>query len=394
MTIQGKVVDAQGKPAADAQVVGFTPRPWTGAGEPVEAETRTDAGGRFHLVPRSARRPAFFRLWSYRPGSAIAFTSSNTPSFDLALRKPQPKVVKLESPDGRPVPGARLSPLILNVDGRGGRDEVPEALATRLSITTGPDGTATLDYLTGGDRLVAVRLAATSIGTQDLQIVENPRRNNQGVTITIRLKPTRRLAGRVRNRAGKSVAGQEVEVWSKGGDWLRMNPVAFLDCPLRTAADGTFRTPENLLVGSSYRVVIRAPGFESILSKWITIGEQPPLLLPMLQRPLRTIRGRVVDRQGTPLADVEVFQSGDGPERTATKTDSDGRFALGGFREGPVFLFARKDSYRFFGRLIKAGEDEIGVKMIRVGERPAPELRTLPESIPQEESRALALRLL
>ena len=93
-----------------------------------------DQDGRWravHLVSRSARRPAFLRLWSYRPGSAIAFTSSNTPSFDLALRKPQPKVVKLESPDGRPVPGAYFS-LILNVDGRGGRDEVPEALATRL----------------------------------------------------------------------------------------------------------------------------------------------------------------------------------------------------------------------------------------------------------------------
>ncbi len=74
------------------------------------------------------------------------------------------------------------------------------------------------------------------------------------------------------------------------------------------------------------------------MSKWITIGEQPPLLLPMLQRPLRTIRGRVVDRQGKPLSNVEAFQSGDGPERTATRTDSDGRFALGGFRDGPVFL--------------------------------------------------------
>jgi len=34
------------------------------------------------------------------------------------------------------------------------------------------------------------------------------------------------------------------------------------------------------------------------------------------------------------------------------------------------------------------------VELTRVGERPAPELRTLPEPIPQEESRALALRLI
>ena len=50
------------------------------------------------------------------------------------------------------------------------------------------------------------------------------------------------------------------------------------------------------------------------------------------------ISGRVVNRHGKPLANVEVFQSGDGPERTTTRTDGDGRFALGGFNQGPVFL--------------------------------------------------------
>ena len=300
----------------------------------------------------------------------------------------------MEGSDGQPVPGARLAPQIINIGGRATRDEVPETLAMPLAVTTGPDGTATLNYLAGGDQLVTVRLTAPAIGTQDLQLVERPGREKQDATITIPLKPTRHLAGRIRNRSGQPVAGQEVEVWSKGSNWQRSNPVGFHGGPVRTAADGSFRTPDNLLVGSSYQVVIRAPGFEPILSKWITVGDQPPLLLPMLQRPLRTIRGRVVDRQGKPLADVEVFQSGDGPERTATRTDGDGRFALGGFREGPVFLFARRAGFRYFGRLIKPGEEEIAVELIRIGERPAPELRTLPEPIPQEELRALARHLL
>ena len=43
--IQGKVADEQGKPAANAQVVYFAPRPWTGVGEPVEVATKTDARG-------------------------------------------------------------------------------------------------------------------------------------------------------------------------------------------------------------------------------------------------------------------------------------------------------------------------------------------------------------
>ena len=392
--VQGKVVDDQGKPVPDVQVISFVPRPLTDTMEPQEVATKTDDGGRFRLAPPRPIRGTIYpyRLWSYRPGSAIALSLSSRPPVDLVLRRPQPRTVKLEGPDGRPVPGARLSPQVLTVTGR--TADVPEALAMSLAVTTGPDGQATITYLGGGDQLVAVRLTAASIGAQSLQLLENPRGDNPGATITIRLKPTRRLAGRVRNRSGQPVAGQVVEIWSKGGTFLRVNPVGFPDGPLRTAADGSFRTPENLLVGSSYQVVIRASGFEPILSKWVTIGEQPPLLLPLLQRPLRTIHGRVADRQGRPLPSVEVFQSGDGPERTATKTDGDGRFALGGFREGPVFLFARREGFRYFGRLIKPGEEEIAVELIRVSERPAPELRTLPEPIPQEEWRALTWRLL
>jgi len=222
----------------------------------------------------------------------------------------------------------------------------------------------------------------------------NLRRDAQAATITIRLKPTSHLAGHVRNSAGKPVAGQTVEVWSRGGDFLPPNPVGFKNGPLLSALDGAFRTPDNLLVGSQYRLVVRAPGFEPILSQWITAGEQPRVLLPMIQRPLRTLSGGVVDRQGKPLAGIEVFQSGDGPERTATKTDGDGRFGLGGFRQGAVFLFARGDGFRFFGHLVKPGEGGITVELTRTSERPTREMRMLPEPIPLEESRALARRLI
>ena len=78
------------------------------------------------------------------------------------------------------------------------------------------------------------------------------------------------------------------------------------------------------------------------MSDWITIGEKTRTLPMMVLRPLRTVSGRVVDRQGKPVADIEVCQSGDGPDASATRTDADGRFSLGGFRQGPVFLFVRR----------------------------------------------------
>jgi hypothetical protein len=395
--LQGTVVDEQGKPVVDAQVVFHAPAPRENDGGPVEVRAKTDLEGRFRLTtPRlGGVNVGLTKVWADRTGSAITTAPSYHQPLALVMRKPVPRTVKIEGPDGQPVVGAKVYPRVVSVAGAGAGD-VPDTLAAARTVTTGSDGRAMLSYLAANDLLVAVRVAADSIGTQDFPLIERINLVAQQATITLRLNKTSRLAGRIRNREGQPVANQAVEVWFfKGGGMLAPNPVEFKNGPIHTAADGSFTTPDNLLVGSRYRIVARAPGMEPILSDWITIGDKPRVLLPMMQRPLRTIGGRVVDRQGKPVLGVEVFQTGDGPERTATKTVADGRFALGGFMsQGPVFLFVRGEGFRFFGRLIKPGEADIRVELTRTSERPAHEMRMLGDAIPLEESRALARRLL
>ncbi len=395
--LEGKVVDEAGKPVVGAQIVFYAPALWRYKVKPVEVQAATDADGRFRLITPSLPgvQALDAQIWAYRPGLAISWVRDlRERAQALVLHSAAPRTVKIEGPDGQPVARARVSPRVLAFAAANFPTDVPDTLAEARAVTTGPDGNAMFDCLAKGDKLVAVRIAALSIGTQDLLLVEEPGRGAERTTITLRLKPTNRLRGRVRNRAGDPVANQIVEIWLKGGDGLDANPVRFKNGPLLTAADGSFQTPDNLLVGSSYRVVVRAPGMEPILSNWITIGERPRVLLPMIQRPLRTISGHVVDRQGKPVVGVEVFQSGDGPERTATVTDGDGRFALGGFRQGPAFLFARGEGFRFFGRLIKPGEADITIELTRTSERPTREMWTLGETIPLQESRDLARRLI
>ena len=75
-------------------------------------------------------------------------------------------------------------------------------------------------------------------------------------------------------------------------------------------------------------------------------------------------------------------------------TDVDGRFVLGGYRQGPAFLFARGDGFRFSGRLVKPGDDDLTVELTRTSERPAREMRMLPDAVTAEESRALGRRLI
>jgi Carboxypeptidase regulatory-like domain len=137
----------------------------------------------------------------------------------------------------------------------------------------------------------------------------------------------------------------------------------------------------------------RGPGKDSILSDWITIGDTPRALLPMRLRSLRAVSGRVVDRRGKPVANVEIFQSGDGLEQTSTRSDADGRFVLDGFREGPVFVFARGDGFRFHGQLIREGAHDVKVELRRGSEPPLREMRMLAEPVPLEECRVMARRL-
>ncbi len=245
----------------------------------------------------------------------------------LTLKNPVPRTITIEGPDGKPIAGAKVTPRFVVFaigDVRRGVD-LHDALANSLAATTGDDGKVTFNFLARLDQLNGVYVTTRSTGRQYFPIDDGSMRT-QWTTTTIRLKPTSRLAGSVTNAAGLGVSGQQVEIWSRAQPWEVASEVEFENGPVRTAVDGSFQTPDNLLEGRSYRAVIRAPGMEPVRSDWITIDAKPSVLRPFVLRPLASVNGRVVDRQGKPVAGIEVFQSGDGPERTTTVTDSAGRF--------------------------------------------------------------------
>ena len=392
---RGDVVDGDGKPIANARVVLYAPPVAYLKGDPVEVEAKTNADGQFSLVIPPLERAVIngISFVAYAPGLAIGATSILRGAH-IVLQAPRPRFVKVEGPDGQPVVGARVALRVLYAFG-GTQAEIPPSLADPLATTTGPDGMTSIGYLATRDLLVAVRITSDSIGSQDFVLVERPGRGSEPPVITVKLKSTYPISGRLVDENALPVADQVVEVWSRGnGSWLKANEVGFKDGPPRTTADGSFRTPANLQQGSAYRVAIRAPGKDPIFSDWITIQDKPHTLSLLVQRSLRTIRGQVVDRQGKPVASALVFQSGDGPERTETTTGADGHFSLGGFRPGPVFLLVRKDGFRLHGQLIKATDVNVAAELTRESEPPSRSMKTLPNVITVEESRALARQLL
>ena len=99
------------------------------------------------------------------PGSAITAAPSYRPPLELVLRKPEPRTVKVEGPDGGPVAGAIVSPRVVSVAGAGRDRRIPSALATPLAVTTGADGKADT-RLSGGRRSIGRRASRGRVDRQ------------------------------------------------------------------------------------------------------------------------------------------------------------------------------------------------------------------------------------
>jgi hypothetical protein len=119
-------------------------------GDPVEAKALSNADGKFKFeVPPVGRvYTNGVHVWAYQPGLALAAVQYVVSRpHQIVLRKSDPRTVKVEGPDGKPVSGARVEPRFIFLTGGTGSVDMPESLASALADTTGPDGTARVPYL-------------------------------------------------------------------------------------------------------------------------------------------------------------------------------------------------------------------------------------------------------
>ena len=137
-----------------------------------------------------------------------------------------------------------------------------------------------------------------------------------------------------------------------------------------------------------------AGGFKPVLTEWVTPGGQGDAvarLADVVLMPPRSVAGRVVDRQGRPVAGAEIVAGG---ESASALTDDQGKFRLVGLNPDRSFLVVRRDGFRIDGRLLGAGDAEIEVVLARFDEPAARSMTTLSSPIPLEERRRLARRVL
>ncbi len=126
------------------------------------------------------------------------------------------------------------------------------------------------------------------------------------IDLTIRPENAVALVGRVKDPAGRPVAGAAVRVSARkrSPDDIPVEQftVAFDDegrTILRTGADGQFRTPRRLRPDLEYRVDVEADGYIPAGTEWIQPGDRKLWYFPaMTLQPAtttRTVAGRVVD---------------------------------------------------------------------------------------------------
>ncbi len=363
---------------------------------------RTDANGRFaaFVMPGVVRANAADLPLGYYDTTRITAGSRPTLTEGMAelalepiwLRRGVELRGRVLDAKGRPVPAADVAGRSERAGGRGGPFSTVTDHHGRFRITgLGSDATVYLSAVRGEATTAAPVTVLSSKGTIDL---------------TIAPENAVALVGRVKDPAGRPVAGAAVRVTSRTRNQenvpLRQFPVAFDDegrTVLRTGADGQFRTPKQLRPDMDYHVDVEADGYVAAGTEWIPPGDRKLWYVPALTlqpaTTIRTVAGRAVDSQGRPIAGAVVFQSGDGPARTRTTTGPDGRFRLPGVYREPAFLFVEGDGLAFEGHRVGAGDAAVELRVRREGEPAAgPPLHTLPPVLPREDEKALARSLI
>jgi RNA polymerase sigma factor (sigma-70 family) len=410
--IQAETVDGQGKPLSGVEVglsVSYLPNT-------VLAESRMERGtsddqGRFRIevVEKRPGRPIVYaELWAFKPGRAVGtigipvLGKTSPGPVRVVLDEPVKRTITVVGADGRPIAGLTLVPRSLGRRSGVPPLSIPEEWRERLVVTTDVNGAATIPYLSRAMYPASMRVFGPEIARHTLPLPEQQGKDDY----VLKLGGPGRLVGLVRSDSGQPLAGVPVAVWVRSsGALLRpgyainrgrithTEVVPFDSEPARTGPEGAFQTPSKLLWGSTYRVSIRREGFEPFVSEWVTLDGERTAVAPIRLRALRTLAGFVRDRQGQGVAGARVFVPSHGPETT---TDARGRFALTGVGAEKTFVLVNRPGFRFQGWTVDpaAQTGELTLALARTNEDPAQIVAPLSGPVSEQESKALARRLI
>lgn len=144
--------------------------------------------------------------------------------------------------------------------------EAPPSARLEVSVTSNPHGRFDVDRLPIGDwGLVAVLEDRSAVATLRLEESE------PSGEVTLELGPSGRIAGVVKNGAGRPVAGAAIYPQAeRNSDWT--DPMRARALAGTTGERGEFAIAP--LDAGRWRLLVRAPGYAAHVSDWIATGTQ------------------------------------------------------------------------------------------------------------------------
>ncbi len=358
-TIAGRVLDPTGQAVAGAKVSASQGGGMFGRGGPTR-ETLSDAEGRFTLVGLGAGsyRPTS-ELDDWRNGRAeepVEITGTETQSNVIVRMDPGRQVIgRVLMPNGSPAPGAlvklsQAAPKSADGDGggmgwgrRGARPERKNTTADAQGEFRFTALATTAARLSAGLEAAEGGTAALAVALEDVQ----PAEAGKARPVDLRLAPTVSIRGRVVDDQGRPVKDFSVRAAREGfssrdgaGDGVRET---FAD-----KVDGSFEmsgaTP------GPWQVSITAEGHESPEDQTLAVAlpqKGAPLQFSLTR--LGTVRGLVVDPNGTPVAGARVRRETTGfggmRRQRGVETKADGTFEILNLTAGSQVLIASSEQW-------------------------------------------------
>jgi hypothetical protein len=275
----------------------------------------------------------WLRLDIDAPGRALKTLSCDLPDpqgegeIDLGDLVVEPAVtlgIEVVSPDGDPVPGAKVmvkSPIEPRLEAAGMFESHKEAVETE-------PGRYIVERMPPGIPRVQVEASGFSLFREHLAVPK------EGGPIVARLQWGLAIAGVVTDPGGKPIADATVAI--EGPRLVFPYPKT------RTSARGEFRF-DQLSVGV-YDVRVRARGFGELFQRGLKAGGESPTIV---LEPEAVVAGRVVAKDGgSPIAGARVALVPAGIVREST-TGADGGFRIEGIAPGEYWLTADHEGHAF-----------------------------------------------
>jgi hypothetical protein len=211
----------------------------------------------------------------------------------------------------------------------------------RSAAISGPDGSFEIivppeNRRMGNQQDVGLTAVSDDSSLGAILTIDRQKLIAEGATITLR--PVQTLKVVVKDTEGRPLEGAEVN------SYVRYTSIGIGLPPVITDASGT-AILNGLFWGGSYEISAKMPGYFLLHEAWgpaVGSAEWKDTVEMVMEPMKRKQTGRVVDRDGKPVAGVEVVSMMSLVDNVKATTDADGRFTIEGLPDAEVPLRVQK----------------------------------------------------